>query len=1006
MIFFNGSLVSETPAPSEAITPGEMPKKLIFGSSPSGGSGDIAIDEIRFFNMPPSGRSLPLPPEETRVYSETVLPCTALNPGDTVAFSVSSGPTLIGQAQVKIAKATGDKDVFGGQRAVMGAKTGAFHTEKIGKVWWTITPKGNTFFAVGTDHVKYTGHWCQKLRYSPYLRNVEAKYGNEEAWGDSAIERLKTWNFNLLAAGHSPSLRHRGLPHTEFLSLGASYSAKDEIVPKTTWTGFPNVFSAGFEEHCDKVCAARCAPNADDPWLFGYFIDNELEWYGKSGHETGLFAEAMKKPADHSAKRALIQFLQTRYKKIADFNQVWGTSFKNFEDLADVTHPLSATNERAGADQRAFVRLVAEKYFAITTAAIRKYDPHHMILGCRFAGRAPDIWDLCGKYCDIVTLNYYGRVNLETEEAIDVEKKFSEWHKAAGKPLMITEWSFPALDSGLPCMHGAGERFDTQTQKARAFDIYQRTFFRLPFMVGSDYFMWADEPALGISDSFPEDSNYGLVNEKDEPYPELTEKARTLNAQVFDIHSSRAALLTANLKVKGGQLEVRVKNTGGTDAKTQVAVTIDGARALHPMEINAGQSATVRVESPQLTAPGGHLSSCVLDPDGALAQSGRQGGRASLVSFVKPKQKPKPLAYLIISNPTDEAISGAPVSVRLDRIVSDWDRLGRRLDALCVNDLEGRPVPSQVDVLPGGTPFATEAQLCLPTTVKPHSCQTVAVLSSEGKKTGAPKQTESPLKIQSDGVAFSVDNGLLRLERGKEGGRLVDKVFLQGVELGELYPLIWQQLDGHTQWTPTDTVEQVKITQGPVRAIIQIVAANKNLLGASEAPSKNGLPYRCTYRLAIYPNQPFFTSQLVSVENTGQKPWTMRSYFHYATSNIGGSREGDEPALKVPNYYLKLGVWGDEQVGAYYGVIPPSQEDCSAHFWTDKGAPLQQHADARRALDVLLLPGLRYGGQEPTFIVFGAKKEGPGAPPWAPLTHRLRLFDQMGLEIQKPGWFW
>jgi hypothetical protein len=132
----------------------------------------------------------------------------------------------------------------------------------------------------------------------------------------------------------------------------------------------------------------------------------------------------------------------------------------------------------------------------------------------------------------------------------------------------------------------------------------------------------------------------------------------------------------------------------------------------------------------------------------------------------------------------------------------------------------------------------------------------------------------------------------------------------------------------------------------------------------------------------------------------------MRSYFHYATSNIGGSRDGDEPALKVPNYYLKLGVWGDEAVGAYYGVIPPGAEDCSAHFWTDKGAPLSQHADARRSLDVLLFPGQRFGGpQEPVFTVFGAKRDGPGAP-WAPLTARMRALDQLGVQVLKPGWFW
>ncbi len=1000
MMFFNRSLVSSTPVSPEAITPGEPPKRIIFGSSPAGGPGDVIIDEIRFFSRPPADARQPLPPEETRVFVKDTLPCTALNPGDAVTFAVFSGENLVGKAETRIARAEGPRDVFGGLRAIAAARKPAFYTEKLGKIWWTFTPKGNAFFAVGADHVSYKGHWCQKLGYSPYNRNVEAKYGDEEGWAQSALQRLKDWNFNLLTAGHSLSLRYRGIPHTEFLSLGAGYAAKDDIVPKTTWTGFPNVFDPGFEEYCDKVCASRCRRNAEDPWLFGYFIDNELEWYGKSRRESGLFEEAMKKPANHSAKRALMQFLQARYKKIADFNSVWGTSFGNFEDLADVTQPPMSAHQRAVADQRAFVRLVAERYFAVTTAAIRKYDPNHLILGCRFAGRAPDIWDICGKYCDIVTVNYYGRVNLETEEAGDVEAKLAEWHKASAKPLMLTEWSFPALDSGLPCLHGAGQRFDTQAQKTRAFDIYQRAFFRLPFMVGSDYFMWADEPALGISDTFPEDSNYGLVNENDEPYAELTAKARALNPQVFDIHSGRAALLSIALKAKDARLEVRVRNSGGQTAKTGVAITVDGEKLDRPIEVGPGKTETLWLEIPRLGTPGGHLISAVVDPDGALAQAGRQGNRASLVSFIKPKQEPKPLAYVVVSNPTDENLDSVPVTLMLDKIAPDWARLGRSTADIRVEDLEGRPVPHQVDTLAKGlpfppgipSPFPTEAELAVLASVPPRSCQTLAVMY----KTDAPKPAPSPLQVKSDGVAFTVDNGLLRLERGKTGGNLLDKVSLGGVELGLLRPLMWLQADGRDHWVSADAVEQVNIVQGPVRALIEITASSKE----KDKPS-----YRCKYRLSLYPGKPRFTSRLLAVENTSQKPWTLRSYFHYATSNIGGARQDDEPALKVPNYYLKLGVWGDEKVGAYYGVIPPAQEDCSAHFWTDQGAPLNQHPDARRALDVTLLPGMRHEAPEPPFVVFGAKKEAAGVA-WAPITARLRAIHQLSVQIHKPGWFW
>jgi len=45
-----------------------------------------------------------------------------------------------------------------------------------------------------------------------------------------------------------------------------------------------------------------------------------------------------------------------------------------------------------------------------------------------------------------------------------------------------------------------------------------------------------DLAALGISSTFPEDSNYGLVNERDEPRPGLTATAAELNPRACELH--------------------------------------------------------------------------------------------------------------------------------------------------------------------------------------------------------------------------------------------------------------------------------------------------------------------------------------------------------------------------------------------------------------------------------------------------------------------------------------
>lgn len=288
-----------------------------------------------------------------------------------------------------------------------------------------------------------------------------------------------------------------------------------------------------------------------------------------------------------------MELLRKRYEDIRKFNAVWGTSFTNWNDALESTSWNEHTNEKVFADKIEFVRLCAEKYFSITTEAIRKADPNHMILGCRFAGDAPPIWDIAGKYCDIVTFNIYGQVDLQKLEPIGLVETITKWYKQAKRPMMVTEWSFPALDSGLPCRAGAGMRVRTQAEKAKCFEVYQKTFFSLPFMVGSDYFMWVDEPALGISKNFPEDSNYGLVDVNDEPWQVFTETVARVNAKVYDIHSGRTSELSiAGIDTvdadSGKEVRIKIKNTGAIDADSSILVRVDDRQVKPTLSIPAG----------------------------------------------------------------------------------------------------------------------------------------------------------------------------------------------------------------------------------------------------------------------------------------------------------------------------------------------------------------------------------------------------------------------------------
>ena len=390
--------------------------------------------------------------------------------------------------------------------------TGFFRVvEKDGR-WWVIDPLGRGTVLLGVDHVTYWGHHSQRSGKRHHLEANKIRFPNKADWEEDTLERLKAWGFNLLGAGCDGNLKHRGLIHTIFLSIGDGlcregndpdlYICPNEHRP---CSAFPNVFHPDFAVWADYQARRKCAPNRNDPWLFGYFIDNELAWWGRGAQDTGLFNAVACLPETHSARIAQRKFLAEK----------------------------GVTGEPTDAVKLEFLKYAADLYFRISSAAIRRHDPNHLVMGARFAGLGgahPAVWEISGKYCDVVTFNCYPWADLDRNVVLTerggnakrITEAFTTQYGYVKRPMLITEWSFPALDSGLPCTGGAGQRFQTQALRTQATELFAKTMLSLPFLVGYDYFMWVDEPPEGISDAFPEDSNYGLINERGEAYHEIT----------------------------------------------------------------------------------------------------------------------------------------------------------------------------------------------------------------------------------------------------------------------------------------------------------------------------------------------------------------------------------------------------------------------------------------------------------------------------------------------------
>ena len=401
-----------------------------------------------------------------------------------------------------------------------GKATGFFHVETSddGARCRLVDPLGRGFIVRGVEHFEYKGFKTKKGTY-PHEEACRKRHGSPEKWAEFAAKRLLGWGFNYLGSGSSHETHYRGLPHTYLVGMGSKtgWDRKwDEMTirsEKCRWS-FPDVFHPDFPSWCEKVASVSCAPHRDDPWLVGYFIDNELPWWGTKGlgPACGLYDAALSCRSNHTARIAA--------ERLASEHPEWSA-----ERLAE-----------------AFQREVAERYFSITTDAIRRHDPNHLILGCRFLdckNVADCVLQVAGKYCDVVTANVYAWADLKrgyvrmgrSLENVSVEEELCRVHRLCKRPMLITEWSFLGLDSGLPCTTGAGQRFETQAERAQAAELYVRTQLGIPFLLGYNFFMYLDQPSNAGSAS-GEDCNYGLVTIEDEPYTELVEMFSRLNREI------------------------------------------------------------------------------------------------------------------------------------------------------------------------------------------------------------------------------------------------------------------------------------------------------------------------------------------------------------------------------------------------------------------------------------------------------------------------------------------
>ena len=358
------------------------------------------------------------------------------------------------------------------------------------------------------------------LMYSFERANLRRAFGAdwESAWRRMVVAQLKQAGLNTLGNWSDEALFGR-MPYVTSLRRFPETAHK-------IFRDFPDVFSPEYREDADR-CAQALLPRRDDPYMIGYFLRNEPSWAFVDG--LILADEVLRDQADTCCKAELIAFLQARYGSVEALNAAWGSSFACFEDLRHPEAKMSARFPKAEGDLRAFSRRLMAAYVSTPAAACRRADPHHMILGMRWAWISDPAlaegWD----NFDVFSINCYAvdpTATLERVRELGVDL-----------PVMIGEFHFGALDAGLTAT--GLEAVPDQRERAAAFRYYVERVAAHPQGVGCHYFQCYDQFVLGRFDG--ENYNIGLFDVCLRPYAEMLQASRTCGESVWAIHAAEAA---------------------------------------------------------------------------------------------------------------------------------------------------------------------------------------------------------------------------------------------------------------------------------------------------------------------------------------------------------------------------------------------------------------------------------------------------------------------------------
>jgi hypothetical protein len=438
--------------------------------------------------------------------------------------------------------------ISGNAKGIKFDPTGYFRVEKTDDRWWFVDPQGNPAWAIAvagalparnTENPATQTSWFKK-KYGVTADSYTKKI-YEIFTGVCGFNSLAGWSSEKIASisGERYVSGQSYMPVTQVLGLSSFEGSPDIYVKNRDGSslnkpGHPMVdpFNPEWRRMAREKAERVIPANKNKPWLIGWYIDNEIDFKNLCRYVW----------AEYSSKE-FIKNLTTKYKNIDSLNHSWTSlygehKYTSFDEILQIKPEPKHWDDPLYEDFTAFERKMLEAYITYTYKLVKEIDPDHLVISNRIhLTPMPDISrtiDLWGRY-DIICMNIYPENNKIGFDAGELEI-MQKLHQGTGRPVLIGEWSVPAIDSKLyeTGIDSLGRPLDwswpqvVRTQKERG-EVYETCMKQLAsqdYIIGAGWFITMDV------DTKIRRANRGLMNSRFEIYRELTSKMNKTNKEI------------------------------------------------------------------------------------------------------------------------------------------------------------------------------------------------------------------------------------------------------------------------------------------------------------------------------------------------------------------------------------------------------------------------------------------------------------------------------------------